>query len=166
MSGILAANALWFAASAGGLGALLASGGPAFSVVRLCGAAYLVVLGARQLFAPRKDTPHAGWVPSDSGSGSSYGRGFLVQGTNPSLLVYFGSILPQFVEPAGDVPLQIGILALSSFAIEAGVLGAYAALAGRARRVSGSARFQTIVARTGGALLIIVGAGLATLRTF
>lgn len=61
--------------------------------------------------------------------------------------------------------LQVGILALSSFAIEAGVLGAYAALAGRARRLSRGSRFQTIVARTGGALLIVVGAGLALLRT-
>lgn len=101
VAGILTANALWFAASAAGLGALLASGGAAFAVVRLCGAAYLVVLGARQLFAPRKENANPDGVPSADASGSSaYGRGFLVQGTNPSLLVYFGSILPQFVEPA------------------------------------------------------------------
>lgn len=58
---------------------------------------------------------------------------------------------------------QVAVLAVSSFAIEFAVLSAYSALSHRAGKRA-AASFQRWITRTGGALLIAAGAGLAAMR--
>ncbi len=76
---------------------------------------------------------------------------------------HFAAILPQFVNPAEWLAPLVGILALSSFAIELAVLSGYAALAHRAGRRAGP-RVRVALDRVGGGLLIAAGMGLASLR--
>jgi homoserine/homoserine lactone efflux protein len=92
----------------------------------------------------------------------SFWQGFVTQGANPNLLVYFTAILPQFVDPNAPLGAQVAILAVSSFAIEFAVLSAYCLLSHRAGRRAGS-RFRLVVERLGGGLLIGAGAGLASI---
>jgi len=162
-TGVLAANAVYFALTASGLVALHALSAEAFSVVRGCGAAYLVWLAARTIrrsFASRAAADACG---APAAGGRPFWRGFVGQGANPNLLVYFTAILPQFVDPAAPVAPQMAILAASSFAIELTVLSAWSGLSGRAGRAA-APRFRAWLERLGGALLLGAAAGLARME--
>jgi homoserine/homoserine lactone efflux protein len=161
--GVLAANAIYFALSASGLVALHALSAEVFFIIKWAGAAYLIWLGARMIvrsFRARVVGP----PPSVGVSRrSSYWQGFVAQGANPNLFIYFTAILPQFVDPTRPLPGQVAILAGSSFVIEFTVLSVYAALAFRAGRRA-APRFRLVAERLGGGLLVAAGAGLASLR--
>jgi homoserine/homoserine lactone efflux protein len=160
--GILAANAIYFAVSATSLGALLLASSELFLVVKWAGAAYLIWCGVRMLFV-RDDPPQVeGGEPARRLGAFSYG--VLTQGANPKALVFFSAILPQFVDPAGAVGMQLLILGVSSIVIELAVLGLYVAVSHRARNLSQNRRVAGPLTRVGGALLIGAGARLAFYR--
>lgn len=161
-AGVLAANAVYFGLSASGLVALHSLSAEAFSLLKWGGAAYLVWLGARAIARSfRSDA-----LPSvlESGStGRPFWRGFVGQGANPNLLVYFTAILPQFLDPELPVAPQVALLACSSFVIEFSVLSAYSGLSGHAGRVA-APRFRAGLERLGGGLLLGAAAGLARIE--
>jgi homoserine/homoserine lactone efflux protein len=161
--GVLAANALYFALSASGLVAIHALSSEAFAAIKWAGAAYLIWLGLRML-ARSFRMAEAGPEPAaPSPVRRTFWQGFVTQGANPNLLVYFSAILPQFVDPALPLPSQVAILAASSFAIELTILSLYAALAARAGRFA-APRSRLVAERVGGGLLVAAGAGLASMR--
>ncbi len=159
--GVLAANAVYFAISASGLVAIHSLSAEVFAGIRWVGAAYLIWLGARMLLRSFRDQAAAS--PSlTPPARRSFWQGFVTQGANPNLLVYFTAILPQFVDPARPLPRQVAVLACSSFVIEFTVLSVYAALASRAGRFA-APRSRLVAERLGGGLLIAAGAGLASI---
>lgn len=158
--GILAANTLYFALSATGIGALLLASWKVFFAVKWIGAAYLVWIGLGMLW--HRGAPAAGPVPVPWSAG--FRHGFLTQAANPKSLLFFGAILPQFLDPAASLAPQIAVLGASSIAIELVVLCAYAQLAAHGGRTLRSPRARRIVERAGGAMLIAAAAQLAGLR--
>ena len=161
-AGVLGANAIYFALSASGLVALHALSAEAFTLVKWSGAAYLVWLAVttlRRSFRERE--------PAETGqageAGRPFWRGFVVQGANPNLLVYFTAILPQFIDPGTAVAPQVALLACSSFVIEFTVLTVYAGLAGRAGQAA-APRLRVYAERLGGGLLLAAAAGLARIE--
>ncbi len=89
------------AAASLGLAAVFAASATAFAVVKLAGAAYLVLLGLRALRSRprgRQDAP-----PAD---GRTPGRlmraGFWVALLNPKTALFFAALLPQFITPEGS----------------------------------------------------------------
>jgi homoserine/homoserine lactone efflux protein len=160
--GVLAANAVYFALSASGLVALNALSAEIFTAIKWAGAVYLIWTGATMI--ARSFRPRAAPVAATTASKQrAFWQGFVAQGANPNLLVYFAAILPQFVDTAHPLPGQIAILAISSFVIEGSILSVYAALAARAGR-SARPRARAAIERAGGGLLIAAGVGLASLR--
>jgi threonine/homoserine/homoserine lactone efflux protein len=159
--GVLSANALYFALSATGLAALLSLSSQVYLAIRWVGAAYLIWLGARMLLRSRRADPEAAAAQTGA-RGRSYWQGFTTQAANPSLLVYFTAILPQFVDPSGPLASQIAILAASSLAIELVVLSAYSAVSQRAGRLV-APHSRPLLERFAGVLLIAAGAGLAAI---
>jgi homoserine/homoserine lactone efflux protein len=163
--GVLTANALYFAVSATGLAAVQGLSSGAYGAIRWAGAAYLIWLGGRMLLRSfRADPPHAAEAAQAAARGRSFWHGFVTQGANPGLLVYFTAILPQFVDARAPLGRQIAILAASSLVIELLVLAGYAALSHRAGRAV-APRFRLLLERCGGGLLIAAGAGLAALSS-
>jgi len=160
--GVLAANAVYFAVSATGLAALLNASSQAYLAIRWAGAAYLIWLGGRMLLRSLRAHPEGAAAAPTRARGHSFWQGFATQAANPSLLVYFTAILPQFVDPSGPLGTQIAILAVSSFAIELAVLSGYAALSQRAGRFA-APHSRLLLERFAGALLIAAGAGLAAI---
>ena len=161
--GVLVANALYFALSASGLITLHALSAELFLAIKWAGAAYLIWLGVRMVVRSFSKVSAERALPADVSGRRAVWQGFVTQGANPNLLVYFTAILPQFVDPAHPLPGQVAILACSSFLIEFTILSVYAALSSRAgRRVS--TRFRVVAERIGGGLLVAAGAGLATIR--
>jgi len=160
--GILGANAFYFILSATGIGAALLTSWQLFSLIKWLGAAYLVWLGARMLFGPARGPIVAEATPREPAAPLRHG--LITQGANPKALVFFTALLPQFVDPTHAVAPQIAVLGISSILIEFAVLSLYVAVCQRARGMMHRPGFASALNRTGGALLIGAGAGLATIR--
>jgi len=149
-----------------GLGTLVERSIVVFTVLKLAGAAYLVYLGV-SAFRHRRRLRDA----MDAALGErpvltnrrTIRDGFVVGFANPKVIVFFGAILPQFVNrQAGDVPLQMALLALV-FALIALVSDcAWGLAAGTARAwFARSPRRLELIGGTGGLAMIGLGAALA-----
>lgn len=120
---------------AAGLGGIVATSAVAFTVVKLAGAAYLVVLGW-QMWRRRGSLPAA---LADRATGPGARRivreGFVVGATNPKTAVFFAAVLPQFVDPDGAaaVWLQMGVLGLVFALVALASDSVWGLLAGTAR---------------------------------
>ena len=97
-----------------GLAVVFAVSAHAFTIVKLAGAAYLILLGVRALRrAPvAARAAQAGRAPRVS----AFRDGFLVALLNPKTALFFAAFLPQFVDP-GAAPLSQSILLGSIFVL-------------------------------------------------
>lgn len=161
VAGTQAGLLLMIAVLAAGLEAVVAAAGPVFDLLRLAGAAYLVWLGVRM------------WR-SDGSLGAAAGararspralflQGFLVIGSNPKALVFFGAFIPQFVDPAAPAAPQVALLGLTFMAVATLLDGAYALAAGRAGAALTRGRVRW-VERVSGSFLVAGGLWLALRR--
>jgi len=128
MLGVEAGALAHVLAATAGLGALVAASPDALLVLRLAGAAYLLVLGVRAL--------RGGAVAAAPAGGRKlFRQGLLVDALNPKTAMFFVAFLPQFVDPAhGPVWTQTLVLGLTFVALATLTDGAYALLASRLRR--------------------------------
>ena len=156
--GVLVGDAAFVGATALGLGTLLVASHPLFLAVKWLGIAYLAYLGLRALLARGQayafDTPGAG--------SRAFRLGLTTQLANPKLVLFFGALLPQFVDAARPVPVQFALLGATFVAADALVLAGYGALAHRARGWLRSPRAVRITSRVSGAAILGVAARLAT----
>src|SRR5271168_1918340 len=104
-AGILAANMVYFALSATGLGALLAASFDLFSTVRWIGAAYLIFLGLRTLLGKRNALAAGGSI--ERPPLRMFGDGFVLQASNPKSILFFTALLPQFIDPRMAIVPQV-----------------------------------------------------------
>lgn len=136
----ISAGAMVQCAVAGlGLGAVMAALPWAFDLIRWIGVGYLLWLAWQALRAPRNAAEAAQAAPR------AFRDGFLVNTTNPKVILFVLAFIPQFVDPGqGRVFLQFlvfgFVLALGGLAVN-GLAGAFASGAGqRAARSPGIAR--------------------------
>jgi threonine/homoserine/homoserine lactone efflux protein len=133
-----------------------------FDVLRWLGAVYLVYLGVRMwLKRPTALDAEATRVASPL---RLFAQGFLVNATNPKLLIFYGAFFPQFVDATLPLRPQLAILCLTFFVIAATLDSCYATLGGRARRWFRSTTARHWIDRVSGTLLIGAGVGLALVR--
>ena len=132
-----------------------------FDVIRWLGAAYLVYLGARQLYAAFY-APNERTVRVLRGH-SLYLNGLMVSLSNPKVLLFLGAFLPQFVDPTYAPGPQLAVLAAVFVATIAAIDLSYTVLLARARRAF-TARHTRVLDGVAGGLLLAGGALLATLR--
>jgi threonine/homoserine/homoserine lactone efflux protein len=83
-----------------------------------------------------------------------YFSGLTLQLANPKTLVFFASILPQFVDPRMPVGPQMAWLAGGSMVPEFFILGGYGYLASRAARLTSDPRFARATERVAGMLVL------------
>lgn len=118
------------AAVAFGLAAIIQASALAFTVLKLCGAAYLLVL-AWQAFRAGDTVPGDEPVIALS-SGALYMRGIVMNLTNPKVSLFFLAFLPQFADPSrGSMMMQFiffGVLFILATVL---VFGLITLLAGR-----------------------------------
>src|SRR6187402_3805060 len=127
-----------------GLTSLMATMGYWFDWVRFAGAAYLIWLGIKLIWAPVEgvnvDEPPA------PPRGGFFLQGFLVLLSNPKVLVFFGAFIPQFMDMNRDHFPQVALLG-ATFMVTAVMTDAlYAIAAGRARKFF-SARRTRLMSR-------------------
>jgi threonine/homoserine/homoserine lactone efflux protein len=149
-----------------GLGSILARSDAVFTVLKLVGAAYLVLLGCRSI---RDRKALAGALTSTAVAGTRrrtrtiLREGFVVGATNPKGLIIFTAVLPAFVDrSAGHQTLQLATLGLVCVVIALLSDSTWALASGTARAWFGRSptRLERLSAG-GGVTMIALGAGLA-----
>jgi threonine/homoserine/homoserine lactone efflux protein len=143
-----------FAISATALGAVLVASRTFFTAVKWLGAAYLVYIGVSALFG--RPSPIA--IGREEGSGGAaralFVSGLTLQLANPKTLVFFASILPQFVDPKLAIGPQMVWLAAGSIVPEFVILAGYGYLASRAARLTRDPRFARYTEKAAGVLVL------------
>jgi homoserine/homoserine lactone efflux protein len=164
--GLQAGLAVILLVAGAGVGALLVASATAFTVVKVVGAAYLMWLGWRQWRAPvaagadesgpTAAAPSAGLPPVRQ----RLGIGFFTNVTNPKGIVFMVAVLPQFIDPARPLWLQLLVLLVTTIGVDLIVMHGYAFLASRAQRWLATARARQAQNRVFGGLLMAMGASL------
>jgi threonine/homoserine/homoserine lactone efflux protein len=96
-----------------GLSAILVSSATAFTVVKVLGALYLIVIGIRTLLG-RADPADTDPQRPPRRRRRDFAEGVVVNVLNPKTALFFLAFLPQFVDPArGNASLQILVLGLT-----------------------------------------------------
>lgn len=102
-----------------GLSAIAAQSAGFFMIVRWLGAVYLVWMGITVLHSSRHQAASSD-VQKERvliGHRRAFANGFLTNLLNPKAIVFFLSVLPQFMDPAADAVRQILILGILDVAI-------------------------------------------------
>ena len=147
-----------------GVAVLFQTSALAFTVLKYIGAAYLIYLAWQAFRAPalgiedqaKRRTDHL----------KLYGRGIIMNITNPKISIFFLAFLPQFADPARG-PVWIQILLLGGFFIVATLMifAGIALLAGTLGQwLNRSLHAQTILNKLAGTVFLGLALKLATTR--
>lgn len=150
-----------------GVGAVLVASATAFMAVKIAGAAYLLWLGWRQWHAPVAPAAQpGGGAPADTGLSARQRllRGALTNMTNPKGIVFMVAVLPQFIDPARPLWLQLLVLLVTTLAVDTVVMHGYAWLAARLQGLLRGARARRAQNRVFGSVMMGMGASLLLVR--
>lgn len=162
--GIVTGTMAWALASALGVAALLAASATAFTVLKLAGGVYLVLLGAQAIWRTRRGAASS---QSDVGAAdepvadSAFRQGLVTNLLNPKIAVFYTTLLPQFIVPGDPVLLKSMLLASIHGLFGLVWLTGYATLVTRAGDVLRRPRVKRALDRVTGGVLIALGARLA-----
>ena len=128
-----------------GLSALIASSAEAFTVVKLVGAAYLIVVGIRRILSGDAEETERRALRAPLRR--VYRQGVIVNVLNPKTALFFLAFLPQFVDPhRGTVWPQVAVLGIIFVSVAVLSDMTYAlvsdAIAGRIRRTGAGAKVR------------------------
>jgi threonine/homoserine/homoserine lactone efflux protein len=146
-----------------GVGSIVARSDAVFTTLKLIGAAYLVLLGVRNIRNRRELARLFGTPKTETRKPMRriIREGFFVGATNPKGLIIFTAVLPQFIDRTqGHVTLQLALL--GSICILIAVLsdGAWALASGSARQWLGRSD-RRLEALTAGGGVTLIGLGVA-----
>jgi len=165
--GITAGCVVHTLAAAAGLSVLLATSAAAFSIVKWCGAGYLLYAGIRLLMASaRPQDAAAATLLAPASPRRIFREAFVINVFNPKVALFFLAFLPQFID-ANAPAKALAFIALGclfnfdSLFINIPVAWLAARAGGRVRASARAARWLTGAL---GALFVLLAARLATLE--
>jgi threonine/homoserine/homoserine lactone efflux protein len=162
--GVGSGQAIWAIAASLGLTALLTTAEPIFLAIKYAGAAYLIFLGAQALRSalfPSTDLRGLGPLSTSTKRlrpAVAYRQGIISNLGNPKMVVFFASLLPQYVDRDTEAFAALLLLGMTFVLMTVSWLGFYVlilAYAGDVMRTSGLRR--AIEAATGA---VLIGMGL------
>ena len=96
-----------------GISAIIATSSLAFTILKWCGAVYLVYIGLQAILSSstlKPDKSHNSSPPLKT----KFWQGFVSDALNPKVAIFFISLLPQFIQPeAGNTINQLLMLGLT-----------------------------------------------------
>jgi threonine/homoserine/homoserine lactone efflux protein len=164
--GVVTGQAAWALATGVGIAALVVASEPAFVALKLAGAAYLVVLGARAL-SGALGAGRPGRAAIGEGSArrltplAAYRQGVISNLGNPKMAVFFMSLLPQFTS-SGDTSALVLVLGLVFCLLTLSWLTGYAVVVAKAGDVLRQPRIRRVLDGLTGAVLLGLGLRLVS----
>ncbi len=153
--------------SAAGLTVLFSAVPVIYEALKLLGAAYIVWLGIRMIVRGSRAEEAGRGKPTEKRHPVTFSQGVLVEILNPTTVVFYVAFLPQFIAPAGDLPvwsqfLILGVLVNLIFSL-GDILTILVAIKLRAT-ASGSEVLKRVSGWIGGTVLVAMGVRLAADR--
>lgn len=147
-----------------GLGALMATSGTAFTVVKWLGVGYLVWLGIQQWRAPARPMV----APSEAGEVVSRRalilKGWMINVVNPKGTVFLLAVVPQFINVNHPLTPQYLIIGATLAFTDMVVMAGYTALASRVLGALKEPSHIRAMNRTFGSLFVVAGSLLALFK--
>ena len=125
VAGMNTATLAWFAAAALGLATLIIAFPKAFHLLAWAGAAYLVWLGIKSIASSLKPADQAGAHRTFRMGRSAFRDGFAVQIANPKILLFFGAVLPPFIDIHRPLAPQLLMFAAATIGMDLISMSAY-----------------------------------------
>lgn len=164
IAGIALANAIYFALSATGIAALIVASSTLFSIIKWVGVAYLFYLGWSAIRSKASALTVTGEASHAVSGPVAFWQAVVVELSNPKALLYFVALLPQFVDPAKPIGMQMLVFGLTCVVLDAIAYSLYAWLGSKTQRFTADERFVKASNRTAGGLLMFAGAMMATVK--
>lgn len=142
-----------------GLSVLIAETEYGLLAMRIAGSVYLLWLG----FSTLRTTPQgARWTPEAGTLWRAWRQGFVANVMNPQVVVFFLSILPQFVSPERVENVNAWIVTLGVIDIVVGLLWwvVFVVLVNKVSTMMSSGRFALILNTLSGLFLLLFGLGM------
>ncbi|MEU6105080.1 LysE family translocator [Streptomyces flaveolus] len=164
VGGITAGLLVWGVLTVVGLAAVLAASATAYTVVKLCGAAYLVLLGVQALRQSRRDRAVPPSANAQAPSGNPWRTGLVSNVLNPKIAVFYTGLLPTLA-PSGVSPrLGMALLVLLHATLTLVWLSGYVLALAKARSFFERSIVRQALDRITGVVLIGFGLKVATSR--
>ena len=160
IGGIVLGDIIFLLFAAFGLSMVARALGDLFFIVKICGGAYLIWLGIKIWLKdpePLSDTP-------DSGTRSRWGNfvsGLVITLSNPKVIIFYCGFLPTFLDLSTLTLLDLAIVVAIISTVLVCVLGTYAYLASRARKLFTHRRSIRRLNRAAGSVMVASGFAIA-----
>lgn len=143
-----------------GLSAILVSSAVAFNLMKLAGAAYLIVMGLRTIFSKKELFPTGDMEQENTENvWKIYRQGVLTNVLNPKAALFFLSLLPQFVSADnvyGPLPfLLLGLTFFTTSTIWSVLVACVSSLLSRALR--SNERISKWMSKISGGIYVLLG---------
>jgi threonine/homoserine/homoserine lactone efflux protein len=148
--------------SLAGAGALLAASAEAFTVLKLCGAGYLIYLGIK-MWREKPEALHDNPDAKRNRPSRMFLQAYIVTALNPKGIVFFIAFVPQFVTAGSPVLPQFIVMTATFVTLAAINVAIWATMAGALRECFRNPDAMRRLTRVGGGVMI--GAGLLTALT-
>ncbi len=156
VAGVVLGDAVALTCSVAGLGAVLAASAEAFTILKYCGALYLLYLGIGLIRSGATPTPKLNIVSSRK----KFLHALAVTSVNPKPILFFVAFLPQFLSHDAPAGPQLLLLGATFCLLSAINVSLFSYLAGTAGSRIQDPRVMRRLKVTGGG--VMVGAGLLT----
>lgn len=158
VAGMNLATLIWLGAAAAGLGALINAFPAVFRWIALVGATYVAWLGASALWRGLAGEGEALAAMRGAAADTAFRDGFVVQFTNPKLVVFFTAVLPPFVDPARPAAAQLALLGVAVIGMDVAAMSAYGLAGGALSRLLKERGPARVFSAAVGVLLLIAAA--------
>jgi threonine/homoserine/homoserine lactone efflux protein len=150
---------MWALASVLGISALVAASETAFVVLKVVGAAVLIVLGIQAIRG--RGGQDAGEREPARTARTSFGNGLMTSFANPKLAVFFVALFPQFVPSGASVLPTTLAMALLLIAVDLVYFTLLALVVARARHAVMGSRLARRIERLTGVVMVALGVRVA-----
>lgn len=148
---------VWAVLSAVGVSSLILASNIAYNILRIGGAAFLIILGLRSLLQrARAQGSNESTGEQQPAKGGGWRIGVTTSLSNPKLAVFFVALFPQFLTPNSAVLPAALIMAAVIVAIDLAWFGSIIYLVSRARAML-RPQVQRLMERITGGVLVGVG---------
>jgi threonine/homoserine/homoserine lactone efflux protein len=165
--GVSTGQVTWTIATSAGLAAVLAASRPAFTAVKLVGAAYLVYLGVQALYgalvrrAAASAEARVDALESELPPRLAFRQGLISNLSNPKMAAFFPALLPQFAPEGPGAFFVLAALGLTFAVMTLAWLTAYAVAVAKAGNFLRRPSIRRALEAATGAVLIALGLRLA-----
>ena len=158
--GIILGDVIFLLFAAFGLSMVAQALGNLFFIVKLCGGAYLIWLGVR-IWLKKPEPVTANQNLNTDSQWGNFASGLVITLSNPKVILFYCGFLPSFLDLSALTLIDLVIVVTIITIVLGCVLGTYAFLASRARRMFTNQQAVRRLNRAAGGVMVAAGIAIA-----